>query len=155
MTEKWAGLAAAGDKVTLIAAEIDEGEPVKVVDEHVFRLQKGDRPEAYAVIYQNLSDYIRERKIQKVIIKASASSRQMSKAHLDSAELRGVAMAAAAGSATVQQVAKATISKHFGDRKFDEYLSDNDFWAEQITGNEIKIGSREAALLLVASKGRV
>lgn len=40
----------------------------------------------------------------------------------------------------------------YGERKVDEYLKDNSFWDDQITGAKLKIASREAAMLIIASR---
>jgi hypothetical protein len=81
-------------------------------------------------------NHLRGCKIDKVFIKASATSRAgMSKAHLESAEVRGVvAAAAAAAGCEVTFLAQAQISRHYGSRKVEEYVKDAKFWAEKTTG---------------------
>jgi hypothetical protein len=74
------------------------------------------------------------------------------KVHLEAAELRGVAMCALASVTTVEMQAKANISKSYGKRKVDEYLKDNSFWATKVTGHNLRVGSREAAMVLLASR---
>jgi hypothetical protein len=100
-----------------------------------------------------LSGYIREQGISKAVLKESALPLKGAPkmALLHSAELRGVAMAAAASACDTKTVAKASISKGFGKRKADEYLKDDDFWEETIEGVALRAGSREAALLILAS----
>ncbi len=51
-----------------------------------------------------------------------------------------------------QMDTKAHISKTFGDRKVDEYLKDDDFWSKQISSGQLRIGSREAAMVLLAAR---
>ncbi len=74
------------------------------------------------------------------------------KAHLDAAEFRGVVLCAAASATKVITLAKATISKGFGERKADEYLVDDAFWNESVAGAPLRNGSREAALLILAAR---
>jgi hypothetical protein len=119
------------------------------------KLQKGDKANAYALMHQRLENYVREKKITRAVIKASAVSQagKPKLAHFESAELRGVAISALCeGGAKVEVTAKATISRTFGERKADEYVSDDTFWDEQVTGENLRGGSREAALLLLASR---
>lgn len=98
-------------------------------------------------------DYLTDNRVDRVVVKASALSQMgTKKAHLDAAELRGVISCAAASVTPVDAIAKAHISKTFGSRKVDEYLKDDDFWGGQISGKSIRIGSREAALLLLAAR---
>jgi hypothetical protein len=69
--------------------------------------------------------------------------------HLEAAELRGVALAAAAAVCDVRLVSKAATSRTFGNRGVDDYLRDNKFW----TGHgldAIKKGAREAAFTAIS-----
>ncbi len=104
---------------------------------------------------QKLTDYIRNHQVACVVIKASALSQGKTKlAHLEAAELRGMAMAAAAmAKVPVRMQRKAAISKSFGSRKADEYLKDDGFWAGNTTGAKLRSGSREAALIILAERG--
>jgi hypothetical protein len=70
---------------------------------------------------------------------------------LEAAELRGVIMGALANATAVQCLLKAHISKHFGERKVDQYLKDKEFWASETKG-QLRAGSREAALLILAAR---
>jgi hypothetical protein len=72
--------------------------------------------------------------------------------HLDAAELRGVVMCAATVS-TVQCLAKNLVSRKFGERKVDEYIKDGGFWDTNMTG-DLRAGSREAAMMLLAARGK-
>ena len=76
----------------------------------------------------------------------------MKLAHLESAELRGVVIAAARSICPVRSVTKATISRRFGERSVDEYVADDEFWSENVQGVHLRAGSREAALLLIADR---
>jgi len=75
------------------------------------------------------------------------------KAHLEAVELRGVVMSAAAEAARTTCLAKSNFSKTFGKRKVDEYLADDDYWDAEISG-QLRAGSREAAMILLAARGK-
>ena len=67
-----------------------------------------------------------------------------------SAEVRGVIIAAAASQCPVRALSKAVISRTYGDRKVDEYVADDGFWAEQTAGGALRKLSRASAMLLIA-----
>ena len=155
MTDRWVGIVASGDKVTMVDAEVPATGPLVVQMDQTLKLQAGDRPSAYDTLYNSLTNYFREQKIAKVFVKASAVSKgSVSLAHLSSAEVRGVVMAAAASVCDAQPLAKAAISKGFGKRKVDEYLDDAQFWKDNVDGKDLRAGSREAAILLIAARGK-
>jgi hypothetical protein len=153
MPTRCLGLAVVGDTITIVDAELpdDSGEPVIVLADDSWKLQSGDRPQAYAVLHQRCVDYIRENKISVAVIKASAASMGgMKLSHLTSAEVRGAVISAAASVCAVKVVPKALISRTYGDRKVDEYLKDDSFWDEKTVGGKIRKSSREAAILIIA-----
>jgi hypothetical protein len=157
MTIRSLGVVASGDVVTLVDADVPDDGAITIVLDQTIKLQKGDKAEAYRLIHQRISDYVREKKIKKAIIKASALTQagKPKLAHLESAELRGVTICALRyGGAEVEIKAKANISRTFGERKADEYLKDDGFWKEHVVGEELRGGSREAALMLLASRGK-
>jgi hypothetical protein len=152
--DRWLGIVVSSDKITVLDAEVPKAGPLVIQADNSWRLQKGDRPAAYRVMHQNVADYAREHHITRVIIKSSAVSRGgTTKAHLEAAELRGVVMAAAAEATRTTCLAKANISKTFGKRKVDEYLADDDYWDAEFSGH-LRSGSREAAMVLLATRGR-
>ena len=119
------------------------------------KLQGGDRAAAYSVIGQQCHDYLRANGIAKVLIKASAVSLGGTKiGHLRSAELRGVIKGAAASVCEVKEFSKAALSRNFGERKVDEYAKDDAFWVAHFSGQDLRAGSREAAIMLLAESGR-
>ncbi|HVJ78113.1 MAG TPA: hypothetical protein VM620_09780 [Hyphomicrobium sp.] len=123
------------------------------MSDDTWKLQNGDKARAYAVLHQRCSDYLRENRVDEVVVKASALTMGTTKlSHLESAEVRGVAIAAAATVCPVRELAKAAISRNFGDRKVDEYLKDEAFWADAVAGGRLRKTSREAAMLLVAAR---
>lgn len=153
MTERWVGVVVSGDKVTLFDAEVPADGPIVVQADHTLPLQTGDKPAAYRVISQQLGGYLRENGVTKVIAKASAlPTGSVKLAHLEAAELRGVVLAAAAAVCDVATLTKARISRTFGDRKVDEYVADNAFWKANVVGGNLRIGSREAAMLVLAAR---
>jgi hypothetical protein len=104
-------------------------------------------------MHQHIADYAREQGITRAVIKGSAVSLGgTKKAHLEAAELRGVVMAALASVTRVETESKSRLSRTFGDRKVDEYLRDDNFWSEKVTGSSLRIGSREAAIALLAAR---
>lgn len=147
----WLGVIVSSDKVNLVQADVVTTGPIEIVADHKWKLQSGDRAGAYGIIYHQVSDYVSENNIEKVIIKASAISLGgTKKAHLEAAELRGVVIAAATSNSEVSMLAKAQISRNFGDRNVDDYLGDTGFWTTEVSGVTLRVGSREAALLILA-----
>ncbi|CAM4345645.1 hypothetical protein STLA111740_12775 [Stenotrophomonas lactitubi] len=72
---------------------------------------------------------------------------------LRSAETRGVVIAAAASTnKNVAILSKAGISKTYGDRKVDEYISDENFWKTHTQGAPLRKASREGAVLILAQR---
>jgi hypothetical protein len=61
-----------------------------------------------------------------------------------------VVMAAAAAQCAVKALSKAVISRTYGNRKVNEYVADDQFWASRTTGGVLRKLSREAAMLLIA-----
>ena len=155
MTERWVGFVVVGDVVTVVDVQVpsDADDPVTINADDTWKLQKGDRAEAYDVMYRRCANYLRENQIEKVVVKASAlTMRSMKLGQLTSAELRGVVVAASASIAPVRTISKAHISRTYGDRKVDEYLQDDDFWDEMTSGGRLRKNSREAAMVLIAAR---
>lgn len=153
MANHVAGVVVSGDKVTVVVAN-DDVTPIEIMIDDQFKLQAGDVSQAYKVMHQRVKDFFKANPVGLVLVKASAVGKGMKLAMLTSAELRGVVIAAAAECTQVKQLAKASVSKTFGERKVDEYLQDDAFWSGAITGGTLRSGSREAAMLIVANKGK-
>jgi len=154
MPERWIGIVVSGSTVVVVDAEVPKSGPLVIQADSTWSLQSGDRASAYTVMHQQASDYIRENQIAKAVIKSSAlSTGGTKKAHLEAAELRGVVMCAAASSTDTELLAKGHMSRTFGSRKVDEYVKDSKFWSAEVSGEKLRIGSREAALLLLAARG--
>lgn len=153
MPKRWIGLIISSAKVIIVDAEIPNSGSIVIQADDSWPLQQGDRAPAYCVMHQRIADYVREKKIDRVIIKASALSTGSTKlGHLHSAELRGVVICAAAETTKTQLISKAHISRTFGNRKVDEYIADNNFWSKKVVGEKLRVGSREAAMLLLAAR---
>ena len=153
MVERWLGLSAATGAVTAIDAEIPDNDgPIVIKFDHTWRVQRGERAAAYGVLHQQCTDYVKENGIDLVVIKASAVSGQGSArlGLLTGAEVRGVVMAAVGAFCAVKVLSKAAISKTYGERKVDEYVADDAFWAAHTAGGPLRKLSREAAMLLRA-----
>jgi hypothetical protein len=155
MSERWVGFVVVGETVTVVDASIpnDDDEPVTVLADDTWRLQKGERAPAYAVLHQQCADYLRENGVERAVVKARALPTGAARLGLlTSAEVRGVIVAASASVCEVQMISKAVISRTYGERKVDEYLQDDGFWDEQTDGGKLRKTSREAAMLLVATR---
>jgi hypothetical protein len=153
MPDRQLGVTVSGDKVIIVDAEVSGSGPIGIVNDLTWDLQKGDRAKAYEVMCGRISNYARENKVAVAIVKSSAvsSGHGVGLAHLHSAELRGVVMAALASATEVRTLQKGQITKNFGKRKADEYVGDDGFWKDQTTGT-LRKGSREAALQILAAR---
>jgi hypothetical protein len=153
MSDRWLEIVVSGDRLTVVDVEVTDHGPLILQTDQSWTLQAGDRARAYHVMHQRVADYVREHGIARTVIKASAVSQgKMGKAHLDAAELRGVVMCAAAAGCETQCLAKGHISRTFGERKVDEYVADKGFWEGNVVG-QLRAGSREAAMILLAARG--
>lgn len=156
MSKRWLGLSVSKDSVTYVDAEIpdDKDDPVHVLADATWKVQKGDRAAAYAVLHQQCVDYLRENQVDLVVVKASAvmGKGTAKLGLLQSAEVRGVIIAAAGSICMVKQLTKSVVSRTYGDRKVDEYVADDSFWDEQTTGGNIRKMSREVVMLLIAAR---
>ena len=153
MDQAWLGVTISSEKITAVHAIVSPGVALEIVADTTWTLQSGERPAAYDVAYRWVADYVKEHGIRRVFIKASALSTGSTKlAHLQSAELRGVVIAAAASSCPTTLLAKAQLSKTFGDRKVDDYIADASFWEKEALGKPLRTGSRGAAFLLLAAR---
>lgn len=149
------GFLIVGEAVTVVDAEVpaDAALPITILSDTTWPLQKGERGPALDILHQRCASYLKENKVDSVVIKASAVPQGAARlALLESAEARGVVIAAAASVCDVKIMSKAVISRTFGDRKVDDYLRDDDFWTKDAVGLKRKT-SREAALLIIASRG--
>lgn len=156
MAERQLGIVVTGDTATVVEAMVpaDVAQPIEIVADTSWKLQAGDRPTAYDVIFRRCVNYVQENEVCRIVVKASAATRNpASIAHLESAELRGVVIAAAASVAPVKTVPKSHISRNYGDRKVDEYLQDDAFWASHTVGGKLRKTSREAAMMIIAARG--
>jgi hypothetical protein len=156
MPKRWLALSTSKDLVTAVHAEIpdNDDDPIKIIMDDSWRVQKGNRAAAYNVMHQQCADYVRENQIDAVFVKASAvMGRGSAKLSLlTGAEVRGVVMAAAGGLCPTNELSKAVISKTYGDRKVDEYCADDAFWAGKTTGGDLRKLSRETTMLLIAAR---
>jgi hypothetical protein len=128
MASRTVGFVVVGEVITLVDAEIpnEATDPVTIVADDTWKLQKGERAPAYAVLHQRCYDYLRENGIGSVVVKASALPQGAPKLGLlTSAEVRGVIIAAAASACEVKVISKALVSRTYGERKVDEYLQDD------------------------------
>jgi hypothetical protein len=156
MTKRYVGFVVVGEAITVVDAEVPttNSDPITILSDTTWNLQNGDRGAALAVFHQRCADYLRENGVDIVVVKASALPTGAAKLGLlTSAEVRGVVIAAAASVAKVQILSKAVISRTFGERKVDEYVKDDDFWNANTVGGKLRKTSREAAMLVIATRG--
>jgi hypothetical protein len=155
MTKRYVGFVVVGEVVTVVDAEVPNigTKPITILYDATWNLQNGDRGAALAVLHQRCADYVRENEVDIVVVKASALPTGAAKLGLlTSAEVRGVVIAAAASISRVQILSKAVISRTFGERKVDEYVKDDDFWNANTTGGKLRKTSREAGMLIIATR---
>lgn len=156
MTKLRAGIAVVGGAVTVVLAEVpdDPSSPISIRSDSSWMLQTGDRGPALALLHQRCANFFQEHSVDLVVVKASAvpQGASVKLAVLESAEVRGVIIAAAASAAAVSCLSKAIVSRTYGNRKVDEYLKDDAFWTAQTTGGKLKKSSREAAMLILATR---
>lgn len=153
MSKRWLGLSASREGVIYVDVEVpDDDGPIVVLADATWKIQKGDRTAAYNVLYQRCADYVREQRIDSVVVKASAvmGKGAANLGMLLGAEVRGVVIAAAASSCSVKLASKGVVSRTYGERNVDEYVGDDSFWEEHTTGGKLRKMSREVAMLLIA-----
>jgi hypothetical protein len=152
------GMVASSDVVTVVEGEFPDTEdgPITIIGDTTWKVQKGDRAPAYAVLHQLCVDHVRENQIDGVVVKASAVPQGPGKPQIGlliSAEVRGVLLAAAASVCdNTTEVTAASISRNYGDRKIADYVADDAFWDKVTTGKKLRKTSREAAMLLVSQR---
>jgi hypothetical protein len=155
MTRRWLGLSTSKDSVIVVDAEIpDDDGPIVIMMDDTWKVQRGDRASAYNVLHQQCADYIKENGIDTVVVKASAVAGKSSAtvALLQSAEVRGVVIAAAASQCPVKLLQKGLVSRTYGKRNVDEYVADDAFWMKNTTGGNLRKLSRETTMLLISER---
>ncbi|MEN5137007.1 MULTISPECIES: hypothetical protein [unclassified Pseudomonas] len=157
MALRCVGLVIGAGEVTVVDTTIpdDPEAPITLIRDETWRLPTGDRSKAYETLFHRCKGFLEESKVDQVVIKASAAPHGTAAKGglLDGAELRGVIMCAAASTCETRVLKKDVISRTYG-RKVDECVKDDDFWEEQLDGANLRKGSREAAMLVVAHRAR-
>lgn len=147
-----AGITVDSKSVTVVVGEVAATTVTIRIDE-THNLHKGERPAAYRMMRERLSQLFTTTKIKKVVFKGSAAAqRSATKGLLESAELRGVCMSAVPTGIEVAVVDKGHVSRNFGSRKFDEYTGDDEYWNANFVGTTVRKGSRDAAFLLLITR---
>ncbi len=157
LAESWASFVISGDTVTVVEAAIpdDEDGPIEILSDGSWKVQSGDRSQAYDVLYGRCVNFLRDASIDRAVIKASATSKGGGLAMLHSAEVRGVIIAAAATAAEVTIVQKSVVSRTYGKGNVDDYLANDAFWKKHTQGGTLRKTSREAAMYLVATRAKI
>jgi hypothetical protein len=148
MAEKIAGIKVTSDKAEVVILNHDAGD-FELVRSFKLTLQKGELPEAYRILAQQVDARLRAEEVECSCIKATETGGMIRKSQVESAETRGVVIAAAAAVAKVKLMKKSSASKTFGDRKVDEYLGDGQFWEDEGL-EDLPKGMREAAFAAIA-----
>lgn len=153
LAERWVGIVVSGKQATLVDAEVVDGLPPRLQNDFYMKLQSGNRAEALAVMSQQITNYLRENGIERVVVKGSSAGKTAMKlSHLESAELRGVVISSAASVCDTSIKKTGVISRTYGSRKAKDYIEDDEHWNTHFDGDALKKGSREAALLLLAER---
>ncbi len=150
---QWVGFAVTKDDVVLVQLSLHEDGGVTVENDVTWNLQNGERPPAYYVMFKRVADYVRDRKIDAVVLIGSSVSGHAAKLGLlTGAELRGVVAAAAASVlGRVEVHSKGTLSRASSRGRVDKYVSDESYWVGRIKSGNLRKGSREAAYAVLAS----
>lgn len=151
MTKLLAGVSVSSSATNIVILK-KKSDGFVFVSQATIQKPEGDSAAAYGVVYEQFKDLLSQSKIECTCVKASALSQGgMKLAHLEAAELRGVALAAAASVGEVRCVSKATTSRTFGKRKVDEYIKDDTFWdGLGLNSTTLKKGMREAAFTVIS-----
>lgn len=156
MASRCVALAVVANEVTVVDTTIpdDPDAPITLNRDETWKLPSGDRAKAYDTIFHRCKDFLTGNEVDQVVIKASALSQGAAKMGLlEGAELRGIIMCAAASTCETRVLKKDVISRTYG-RKVDDCVKDDAFWEEQLDGANLRKGSREAAMLVVAHRAR-
>lgn len=155
MLMRWGAFYASSKSVDFVIAEVNGSGIVNVLKDQTIKLPTGEYNLGLHSMFKQISELIVQEKIERVVISAASAPPKLSKktviALMSVAEVRGVVIAACNGVPT-QLIMKAQVSKHFGNRKFDEYVKDDAFWSTHTTGT-LRKASRKAALLILCKAG--
>jgi hypothetical protein len=154
MEQNWFGIDVRGEEVTLLGLRLAEtGEITEVLIEDTWNLQTGDRGAAYAVMFDRLINCLAEQPVDYIAVKASEANSFLRLPHLQSAELRGAVITAAAKSGgRLFLVPTGIISRMYGGRNNEQYIQDDEFWERKLTEHSIRKKSRQAAMLIFMAR---
>jgi hypothetical protein len=152
--EKCLAVSISGSDVILVTVVFDTTAKHEIVNDVTWKLRKGAREIAYADMHRRVSTLVRESDFDRIVIKGSdAIGHSASLAILQSAEHRGVVIAAVASAIQnedLQVKRKSDISRNFGERKVGGYAKDEEYWTRNFSGR-LRKGSRETAFLALAT----
>jgi hypothetical protein len=158
LSERWAGFLVSGATITVVEATIpdDKDAPIEILSDATWKVQQGSSAQAYDVLYGRCVNFLRDGNVEHAVIKGSATTRGAATLSLlHSAEVRGVIIAAAATAAEVSIVQKSVVSRTYGDRNVDDYLSDDAFWEGRAIGIGLRKTSREAVMYIIATRAKI
>ena len=162
MSKFVAGIVAAKDKATVVYAEVpdDFDTPITILLDDKWEVQTGDRAHALRNLHKRVQGFFQEKPIDLIVIKGSAVAQGKSAtlALLEGAETRGAVIAAAGSSAAeVRFETKAVLSRTYKHPKYpkrdvDAIVADDAYWDAEVDGEPLRKMSREAALLILATR---
>ena len=147
---KAVGVVIVSDKIVMVEGDVRADGTVALTKDEAFDLEDGERHLAYNVMHRRIADRFSSG-ADRVVLKASSGGKfSGTQASLNAAELRGVFLSALPHRVDVIQLHAKNVSRDFGSRKIGDYIKDEVWWSQNFTGN-CRQGSREAALMIIAS----
>jgi hypothetical protein len=153
MADNLIGVVVSSESVDVVVLQQNGAPPFTLQTETTFKLQMGDRANAYRVLHDQFVSFVKRHHATQVCLKKSALSlRGMKMVHLEAAELRGVVQCAAiVGGAEIRLFNRASASRasgKAGGRDVNAYLKDDTHW-DSLGLSELSKGRREAAFAVV------
>jgi len=145
-------------KETLVVAVKGDATVQEVTFSDTFVLSNQDRAIALSAFSKRVEQFVQTGQPDLVVVKplenravTGTGKRNIKPSWFDTAEVRGVILAASAGAAVkVELRTAADVTRTTGDRKAKEYVTDDDFWDREIAGAPPK-KYRKAALMAISA----
>lgn len=153
MGVKWAGFSAKGSNSVALVL-LDQDATLQVCKDEEWPLQKGERHDAYGVMFKSIINYIEEYRIEEIVIRGSGRPQSSCGiGHLHAAELRGVIMAAAVSSSANVTVLDPSAVTRASKGKKDREAGENSS-LQLLAPCPTKRGSELADLVIFAMERR-
>lgn len=136
----------AGKEITYVLIKNDDTEKLTLLDQGALKLSKStSRTADIGELFKQLKKLIALHQVNFILIKASVSTQDMNLAHLYTAEIRGICVAAAMSTKTqAKLISPAATFAQSG--KVKETLKNDDLFTRHIEG-ELPKTKRDLALL--------